>query len=388
MAVKTRLPGFSGFSLPLLASVATVAFVVSFSACSSGSLTNGTDTPVVVDGISSFVGKDDNANLTGAGATFPAPIYQAWFDDYNKLVAKNVQINYQSIGSGGGIQQFTGGTVDFGASDAPMSAAELAKAPNAVHLPMVMGSVVITYFIPGLKEALKLDGATTARIFLGEVQKWDDPAIALLNPGAKLPSKKIQVVHRSDGSGTSFVFTDYLAKVSPTWKERVGANKNPNWPTGVGGKGNEGVTNTVKQTPNSIGYVELNYAIINKLAFAALKNEAGNFVLPSLDSTAAAAAGATIPDDYRVSLTNAPGTGAYPIASMTYLLISKDSGDCGKQKPLVDMLWWVFHSKQAAATSFELNYSQLPAALLPRVEATLKSITCEGNRILTQQAVH
>ena len=328
-------------------------------------------------GISATVGKDDKANLTGAGATFPAPIYQAWFDDYNSDIAKGVKVNYQPVGSGGGIQQFTAGTVDFGASDVGMNDAQLQAAPDAQLLPTVLGAVVMTYNVDGLKNPLKLDGATLAGIYLGTIKKWSDPAIAALNSGASLPDKDIQVVHRSDSSGTSGVFTDYLSKVSDEWKNKVGAGTAPNWPTGQGGQGNDGVTNAVKQTPNSIGYVELTYAKTNKLSFADMKNKAGKFVTPSIEATSAAAANATVPADYRVSITNADGDAAYPIASFKYLIVQKSKGKCEKQTPLVDMLWWAYHEKGAQSTITELNYAPLPANLLPKIEATLKSLKCD-----------
>jgi phosphate transport system substrate-binding protein len=329
-------------------------------------------------GIPSNIGKDDKAELTGAGATFPAPIYQAWFDDYNSDVAKGVKINYQSIGSGGGVQQFTEKTVDFGASDAALSDSELAKASDAQHIPMVLGSVVVTYNVSGVDKPLKFDGETLAKIYLGSIKKWDDAAITALNPGVKLPSADIQVVYRSDGSGTSFVWTDFLTHVSEEWKTRVGTSKNPQWPAGQGGKGNEGVTNAVKQTPNAIGYVELNYAIANKLPFADVKNKAGKFVTPSIDSTSAAAAGVTLPADYRVSIVNADGEQAYPIASFTYLLVYKTSGACSKQTPLANFLWWVFHDPAAAAAAKELDYAPVPAKALSNIEDTIKSLKCDG----------
>lgn len=343
----------------------------------AGSPAAGASASTAPAGIPANVGKDDKAQLTGAGATFPAPIYQAWFDDYNKKVAKGVQINYQAVGSGGGIQQFTANTVDFGATDAPMSNDELSKAADAQHVPTVIGAVVLAYNLSGVTN-LKLDGDTVAKIYLGAVKKWDDAAITALNPGVKLPSENIQVAYRSDSSGTSFVFTDYLAKVSEDWKSKVGANKAPNWPAGQGGKGNDGVTNVVKQTPNSIGYVELNYAVANKLAFADVKNKAGKFVKPTIESASAAAAGVAVPDDYRVSITNADGDAAYPIASFTYLLVPKTAGKCAQQQPLVTFLWWSTHDSSAQATVKELNYSPLPATLLPKIEATLKSLKCDN----------
>lgn len=371
-------------------SLAALALLsVSAAACGGDSASTTTSVPgstasTASGGIPANVGKDDKAQVTGAGATFPAPVYQAWFDDYNKAVAKGVQINYQSIGSGGGIQQFTEKTVDFGATDAPMTEAELAKAADAVHIPMVLGAVVMTYNVDGVTSPLKLDGPAVARIFLGEIKKWNDPALAALNSGAKLPDKDIQVVHRSDGSGTTFVFTDWLAKVSPDWKTKVGANKNPNWPTGQGGKGNEGVTAAVKQTPNSIGYVELNYAFANKMPFADIKNKAGKFVTPSIDSTSQAAAGVTLPDDYRVSITDPDGDKAYPVASFTYLLVHKSTDSCAKEKPIVNFLWWVFHDKTATRTAADLNYAPVPDKAVAQIETTLKGLTCEGKPILAQ----
>jgi len=339
------------------------------STSASGTAATGLQPPV-------DVGKNDSANLTGTGATFPAPIYQAWFDDYNGI-AKGVKVNYQSVGSGAGISQFTANTVDFGASDAPMSDSDLTKAPDAQHLPTVIGAVTLAYNISGVT-GLKLDGPAIAGIFLGTIKKWDDPAIKALNSGVNLPSADIQIAYRSDSSGTTFVFTDYLTKVSPEWKAGPGTSKAPAWPVGQGGQGNEGVTNVVKQTPNSIGYVELNYAIVNKLSFADVKNKAGKFVKASIDSASAAAAGVTIPDDYRVSITNADGDASYPISSFTFILLYKTTGSCSQQTPLVNMLWWVYHDTAAQKTVGEENYAPLPASLLPRIEATLKSLKCDG----------
>ena len=254
--------------------------------------------------------------INGAGATFPYPIYSKWFDEYAK-VDPSVRFNYQSIGSGGGQKQIMAQTVDFGASDGPMSDENLSKAPGKIlHIPTVAGAVVMTYNLEG-NPALKLDGETIADIFLGKVKKWNDPKIAASNPGIKLPDKEIVVVHRSDGSGTTFIFTDYLSKVSAEWKQKVGNNTSVNWPTGIGGKGNEGVSGQVKQTPNAIGYVELIYAIQNKMPYADVKNAAGQFVKPTLESVTAALGTANIPDDFRFSMTNAPGSNAYPIAGAT-----------------------------------------------------------------------
>ncbi len=327
------------------------------------------------------LGTDDKADLTGAGATFPAPLYQAWFHDYNK-VARGVKTNYQAVGSGGGIQQFTERTVDFGATDVPMTDAELAKATDAQHLPMALGAVVLTYNLDGVTAPLKFDGETVAKIWLGKITKWNDPAIAALNPGVKLPTAEIAVVSRSDSSGTSGVFTDYLSAVSPDWKSAIGVHKAPRWPVGQGGNGNAGVTNTVKQTPNALGYVELNYALANRLPFAELKNKAGKFVTATIASTSAAAAGVTLPADYRISIVNADGDTSYPVASFTYLLVRKDADSCAKARPLINMLWWVFHDGSAQKTAAALNYAPLPEQALAAIEKTLQALKCEGKAIL------
>ena len=363
------------WAVVLLAAISLISLLAA--ACGGDSATRPGATAKASGEPPSDAGKNDKAQLNGAGATFPAPIYQAWFDDYNKKVAKGVQINYQSLGSGAGIQQFTANTVDFGASDAPMSDEELAKAADAQHVPTVIGAVVMTYNLAGVS-GLKLDGDTVAKIYLGTIKKWNDPAIAGQNAGVNLPGADIQVAYRSDSSGTTFVFTDYLTKASADWKTAVGTNKAPNWPVGQGGKGNEGVTNVVKQTPNSIGYVELNYAAQTKLSFADVKNKAGKYIKPTIESASAAAASVAIPDDYRVSITDSAGDTAYPIASFTYLLVYKTTGKCGQQTPLANFLWWSSHDSSAAATVKELNYSPLPSTLLPKIEATLRSLKCDG----------
>ena len=331
--------------------------------------------------IATNIGKGDKADLTGAGATFPAPLYQAWFQDYNK-VASGVKTNYQGVGSGGGIQQYTEKTVDFGATDLPMTDAELAKATDTQHIPMALGSVVLIYNLDGVTAPLKFDGDTTAKIWLGKITKWNDPAIAALNPGVKLPTADIAVVSRSDSSGTSGVFTDYLSVVSPDWKTAIGVQKAPKWPVGQGGSGNAGVTNAVKQTPNALGYVELNYALANKLRFADMKNKAGKFVTATIASTSAAGAGVTLPADYRVSIVNADGDTTYPIASFTYLIVRQDGASCAKSKPLINMLWWVFHDASAQKVATELNYAPLPEKALAPVEKTLQALKCEGKAIL------
>jgi phosphate transport system substrate-binding protein len=314
--------------------------------------------------------------INGAGATFPNPLYSKWFSEYNKKFP-DIRFNYQSIGSGGGIQQFTAGTVDFGASDAPMNDGELAKAPDAVHIPTVLGAVVLTYNAPFT--GLKLTPGLIADIFLGKVKTWNDPAVAKVNPGLQLPATAITVVRRSDGSGTTYVFTEYLAAVSAEWKEKVGAGKSVSWPVGLGGKGNEGVTGLVKQTPGAIGYVELAYANQNKMPAAAVQNREGNFVTPSIEATSAAAAGVTLPADYRVSLVNAAGKDAWPIASFTYLLVHKDAKDQAKGDALVKFLWWAIHDGQALAAP--LDYAPLPKAAVARLEATIKSLTVQGKPV-------
>ena len=302
--------------------------------------------------------------INGAGATFPYPIYSKWFDEYVK-VDPSVRFNYQSIGSGGGQKQILAQTVDFGASDGPMSDENLAKAPGKIlHIPTVAGAVVLTYNLPG-NPTLKLDGDTTAGIFLGQIKKWNDPKLAALNPGTKLPDQDIVVVHRSDGSGTTFIFTDYLSKVSSEWKSKAGNNTSVNWPTGIGGKGNEGVSGQVKQTPGAFGYVELIYAIQNKMPYADVKNSAGEFVKPTLESVTAALATADIPDDFRFSMTNAPGKDAYPICGATWLLVYEQQKDATKGKKLVEFLKWA--EKDGEKMAKDLDYAPLPDALQQRV---------------------
>lgn len=309
--------------------------------------------------------------INGAGATFPYPIYSKWFDEYAK-VDPSVRFNYQSIGSGGGQKQILAQTVDFGASDGPMSDDNLAKAPGKIlHIPTVAGAVVVTYNLEG-NPMLKLDGETSAAIFLGKIKQWNDPKLASLNPGVKLPDKEIVVVHRSDGSGTTFIFTDYLSKVSPEWKTKVGNNTSVNWPTGIGGKGNEGVAGQVRQTPGALGYVELIYAIQNKMPYADLKNAAGEFVKPALESVTAALATADVPDDFRFSMTNAPGKDAYPIAGATWLLVYRDQTEAAKGKKLVEFLKWALTKGEAMANA--LDYAALPPALQQRAMKRIDEI--------------
>jgi phosphate transport system substrate-binding protein len=302
--------------------------------------------------------------INGAGATFPYPIYSKWFDEYAK-VDPSVRFNYQSIGSGGGQKQIIAQTVDFGASDGPMSDDNLSKAPGKIlHIPTVAGADVVAYNLPG-DPHLKLDGETIAAIFLGTVTKWNDAKIAALNPGVTLPSQEIVVVHRSDGSGTTYIWTDYLSKVSPEWKQKVGTNTAVNWPVGLGGKGNEGVAGQIKQTPGALGYVELIYAKQNKISFADIKNSAGEFVSPTMESITAAIGTAQIPDDFRFSITNAPGNGSYPIAGVTWLLVYQDQKDAGKGKKTVEFLKWALTKGESMAR--DLDYAPLPQELRDRV---------------------
>jgi phosphate transport system substrate-binding protein len=309
--------------------------------------------------------------INGAGATFPQPIYTKWFDQYAK-VDPSVRFNYQGIGSGGGQKQILAETVDFGASDGPMSDENIAKAPRTLwHIPTVAGAVVVTYNLPG-DPKLKLDGPTLAGIFMGQITKWDDAAIAGQNPDVKLPSIDIVVVHRSDGSGTSYIFTDYLSSVSAAWKSKVGKNTAVSWPAGIGGKGNAGVAGQVKQSPGSIGYVELAYAHQNKLAFADMKNSSGNYITPTVDAVVQALAAASVPDDFRFSMVNPPGATAYPIAGATWLLVYAQQKDAAKGQKLVDFLKWAFTDGEKLAA--DLDYAPLPDALQQRALDRVKSI--------------
>jgi phosphate transport system substrate-binding protein len=346
----------------LLASVCALAVLVTSFACDP----NGSN------------GAGGTVSLQGAGATFPNPLYQKWLSEYGKAHG-NVKIDYQSIGSGGGIKQLKEQTVDFGASDAPMKDEDLKSAPGEIlHIPTVLGAVVITYNLTGTNQPLKFSPDTIADIFLGKITKWNDPKIATDNSGVTLPAQNITVVHRSDGSGTSAVFTDYLAKVSAEWKDKVGSGTSPSWPVGVGGKGNEGVTGQVKNTPNTIGYVELAYAVQNHFPVAQIKNASGSFVTPSIDSVtaAAAASAASMPEDLRVSITNASGAQAYPISSYTYILLYKDQKDAAKGLALVDFLWWGLHDGEAFAKP--LQYAPLPEDVVKRAEAKINAVTSGG----------
>jgi phosphate transport system substrate-binding protein len=311
--------------------------------------------------------------INGAGATFPNPIYSKWFSEYSKL-HPDVQINYQPIGSGGGIRQVMAQTVFFGATDGPMTNDQLLQSPGKIlHFPTVLGAVVPVYNLPGVSE-LKFTGPLLADIYLGKITKWNDPAIAKVNAGVNLPTTDITVVHRSDGSGTSYIFADYLAKVSPEWKQKVGVATAVNWPAGVGGKGNEGVSGLVQQTPGSIGYVELIYALQNKIAYGPVQNAAGEFAKASVESVtaAAAAAASAMPKDFRVSITNAPGKGVYPISSFTWLLLYESPKDKVQGKVMVDFVKWALTDGQKFAP--DLGYAPLPAEVVKMELAVLGTI--------------
>jgi|ERR1035441_844237 phosphate transport system substrate-binding protein len=312
--------------------------------------------------------------INAAGATFPAVIYQKWFDEYHKL-HPDVQINYQSIGSGGGITQLTSGTVDFGASDMPMTDEQISKMKvKPLHFPSVLGGVVPTYNIPGVTQVLKFTPETLSGIFLGAITKWSDPRLTKDNPGVKFPNNDIVVVHRAEGSGTTFVWTDYLSKISPEWKSKVGANTSVNWPIGLGGRGNEGVAGLVKQTPNSIGYVELIFAVQQKMGYGDVKNAAGNFVKADLASVTEAAAGASknMPADFRVSITNSPGKTSYPISSFTWLLIPSEIPDANKSKTVKAFLKWMLADGQKYAAG--LSYAPLPKEVLAREDKQIAQV--------------
>ncbi len=313
-------------------------------------------------------------NLTGAGATFPYPIYSKWFNEYSQA-HPNVKINYQSIGSGGGIRQASDGTVDFGASDGPMSDEQLAGAKvKLMHIPTVLGAVVPVYNIPGVTKDLNFSPDVIADIYLGKIANWNDPRIVKDNPGVNLPNNQILPVYRSDGSGTTYIFTDYLSKVSQEWATRVGKNSSVKWPTGIGQKGNEGVAGMVRQSPNSFGYVELIYAIQNKMSYGQVRNVSGKFVKASPDSVTAAAAAAakSMPADYRVSITNASGPAVYPISSFTWLLIPKHITDSAKAKVLADFLGWMLDHGESEASS--MGYAPLPAQVQTMVRKSITEI--------------
>ena len=311
--------------------------------------------------------------LNGAGATFPNPMYQKWFSEYHKA-HPDIQFNYQSIGSGGGIRQVLAQTVDFGASDGPMTDEQLSQAKTKIlHIPTVLGAVVPAYNVPGVSGELKFTPEVLAGIFLGKITTWNDPAIAKANPGVSLPNQSIIVVHRSDGSGTTYIFTDYLSKVSSEWQNGPGKGTSVKWPVGLGGKGNEGVAGMIRQMQGGIGYIELIYAVQNKIDYGSVKNAGGAFVKASLESvTAAAASVKSMPADFRVSITNAPGKDAYPISSFTWLLIPEKSKEAAKGKILADFLTWMVDDGQKMTA--ELTYAPLPGSVAEKVKGTIKLV--------------
>jgi phosphate transport system substrate-binding protein len=322
--------------------------------------------------------------LNGAGATFPYVIYSKWFDVYKNLTG--VQFNYQAIGSGGGIRQVTEGTVDFGASDGPMTDEQLAavkekQGVDVLHIPTVMGGIVLSYNLPSVSQKLKFDGPIVADIYLGKITKWNDSRLKEINPGVNLPDKAILVAHRSDGSGTTFIFTNYLCKVSPEWKEKVGNNTSVNWPVGLGGKGNDGVAGLVKQTEGSIGYVELAYAVQNKLPYGLLKNKAGNFVDANFNTVTEAAAGAVknMPSDLRAIITDSEGKNAYPISGFTWLLVYKNMKNEAKATALVKFLKWAMEKGESYAS--DLYYAPLPKQVVKLCEKKIAMITANGKKI-------
>ncbi|MGB6193716.1 MAG: phosphate ABC transporter substrate-binding protein PstS [Terracidiphilus sp.] len=317
----------------------------------------------------SSLGVAQAQKLTGAGATFPYPIYSKWFSEYS-AAHPGVEVNYQSIGSGGGIRQVTAGLVDFGASDMPMTDEMLSQSKiKLIHIPTVLGAVVPVYNVPGITD-IRFSGDVLADIYIGKISNWNDARIAKDNPGVKLPDQKIIVVHRSDGSGTSFIFTDFLSKVSKDWSEGPGKGTSPSWPVGVGGKGNEGVAGLVRQMPGAIGYVELIYALQNHISFGTVKNASGNWIKASIEGVTDAAAGVkAMPADYRVSITDAPGANAYPISSFTYLLVPADTANPGNRAVLKDMLSWIIKSGEGEVSA--LSYAPLPESLQQKVLQTV-----------------
>ena len=314
----------------------------------------------------------DSTLINGAGSTFIYPAITKWFDEYSKN-NPGVMFNYQAIGSGGGIKQITAKTVDFGATDGPMTMDQMTQAPGRIyHIPMVMGAVAVAYNLPGVDKGLKLTQDVLAGIYLGQITQWNDPKISEQNPGVNLPSTPIVVVHRSDGSGTSFIFTDYLSSISAEWKGKVGKGTSVNWPLGLGGKGNEGVSGLLKQSPGTIGYVELAYAKENNLTYALLQNKSGNFVEPTIDSTSQAAVGAVIPSDFRFSIVNSGNPQAYPIAGITWLLIYKQMDDPVKGKAIVDFIKWAVTDGQKLTA--DLDYAPLPSDMVQMIQQKLDQV--------------
>jgi phosphate transport system substrate-binding protein len=363
---------------------------VTFAGCASTATTTVTAPPTTVTQppatVTTTVTTVPQAkSLNGAGATFPQPLYTKWFDVYDKLTG--VQINYQGVGSGAGITQITNGTVDFGASDAIMTADQQSKVEAAggpiLHIPMTSGAVAVIYNLSGISSGtIKLTGDVLAKIYLKTITKWDDPQITALNPGLNLPDTAVAVVHRSDGSGTTFIFTNYLAKVSNDWSTKVGNATSVNWPGDIGAEKNAGVAGAVQQTPGAIGYVELAYAIQNNLPWALLKNAAGNYEAPSLDGTTKATVGVTLPDDMKIMITNSSNPDAYPICGFTWILVYQHQPDQAKGLAIVNMLWWAIHDGQQYGTA--LDYAALSSAAVTKAEAEILSITYNGQPLLSR----
>ncbi len=337
------------------------------------------------DGVQPTAKAPETVTLNGAGATFPYPLISKWSSEYNKI-KPNIQINYQSVGSGAGINQITAKTVDFGASDAPLTEKEYANISGILQIPESIGAVVVAYNLPGIQKGVKLTGDVVADIFLGKITKWNDPRIVSLNSDIQLPAKDIIVAHRSDGSGTTFVFTDYLSAVSPDWKSKAGKGKSVNWPVGLGGKGNEGVAGLLNQNPYSLGYIELAYARLQNIPYAYIKNKAGKFIEPTLETTANAAAGAvpTLPAGdaswSSVSIVDATGDNSYPIGSFTYFLVYKDQTDQAKGRILAEYLWWAVHDGQKYSS--ELLYVPLPAEVVSLNEKTIRLMNYNGQTLI------
>ncbi|HTG47761.1 MAG TPA: phosphate ABC transporter substrate-binding protein PstS [Actinomycetota bacterium] len=350
--------------------IAVVAAALVATACSSKSSTSGGAGGVA---------------LTGAGATFPDPIYEQWFDDFQQVMP-GAKINYQAIGSGGGVEQFTAQTVDFGASDAPLQSDEISALPGPyIEIPTVLGGVVIAYNVAGLKSGLKLDGETASKIFQGEITTWDDPAIAKLNPGVSLPSTPISVVHRSDESGTTFVFTSWLSSQSKDWESKVGADKAVNWPTGTGGDGNDGVAAAISQTDGSVGYLSYDFAVTSKLGIADIKAQDGSYITPSIESISKAGGGLTFPISPDTNILNSTTKGAYPISSTTYLLLYEQATDQAKAQTLFDFVTWALTTGQG--TVQKLNYSPLPSDIASQALDALGKMTVNGQSLTASSAV-
>ena len=365
--------------LPMILGSCTKTTTTTTTSVTKTTLTATLNSPTPLTTITQFVG------LTGAGATFPGPLYSKWFDQYYKITG--IQINYQAVGSGSGITQITNGTVDFGASDGIMSDAQVTAAQNAygpiLHIPMTIGPVAIAYNLSGIgTQQLKLTGEVLAGIYLGTITKWNDPQITAINSGLNLPDATIAVVHRSDGSGTTYIFTNYLSKVNSDWSSKVGNANSVNWPVGLGGAQSAGVAGLVQQTPNSIGYVELAYAITNNITYAQLKNSAGNFIVPTMASASAAAEGIALPDDMKIMITNSSNAQAYPIVGFTWILAYVNQTDKTKGQELANVLWWAIHNGQQYANA--LNYPTLPASAVTKAENEILSMKYQGQPLLSR----